>query len=151
MEHAHAFVAAWAGWCPPSAAHGDLEPGVHGTLTTRVVPSASLSTESEWKGTLAGTSRFTLISLDEAHVPDAKISRFHGDLVLSTARGDLIGKDSGIWNLDTGNYFDVYTVTAGTGAFEGATAVIFLWGTLDAATGEGLSQYQGAVIGGQRR
>ena len=150
MKHALALVACVAGWPLLANANARRETVVHGSLTTEVVPCTGLCTESDWNGSLDGTSQFTLISLEDAGIPDANISRFHGDLVLSTARGDLIGQDSGVWNLDTGQYVDVYTVTSGTGAFEGATAVILLWGTLDPATGQGLSHYRGVVIGGRR-
>jgi hypothetical protein len=80
------------------------------------------------------------------HVADTQSS-----LVLSTARGELIGQDTGIWNLDTGAYVDVYTVTSGTGAYAGATAVILLSGTLDPVTGHGDSQYRGLVSTPHRR
>lgn len=116
-----------------------------GTLTTRVVPSPSLSTESAWKGPLEGTSSFTLISLEDAQIPNAKISRFHGNLVLSTPRGELIGEDHGIWDMATGAYIDLYIVSSGTGAYAGVTGTIWLSGTLDPATGQGLSEYRGVV------
>lgn len=151
MKHALALIACVAGWPWFADARVHRDSVVRGTLTTEVVPCSSLCTESDWNGSLHGTSRFTLISLEDAQIPDASISRFHGDLVLSTPRGDLIGQDLGLWNLDTGNFVDVYTVTSGTGDFEGATAVILLWGTLDPATGQGLSHYQGVVTGRHHR
>ena len=63
---------------------------LEGMLTTEVVPCSSLCTESHWTGTLDGTSRFTLLSLEDAQIPDAKISRFHGALIfqLLMARPD---------------------------------------------------------------
>lgn len=149
MKHALAVVACVAGWPLLANADAHRETVVHGTLTTEVVPCTELCTESDWNGSLDGTSRFTLISLEDAGIPNANISRFHGDLVLSTARGDLIGQDSGVWDLDTGRYVDVYTVTSGTGDFEGATAVILLWGTLDPVTGQGFSHYRGLVASGR--
>jgi hypothetical protein len=118
---------------------------ITGTVTTKVVPSTSLSTESAWEGPLQGTSNFTLISLEDAQIPNAKISRFHGNLVLSTPEGDLIGQDHGIWDLDSGAYVDLYIVSSGTGVFDGVTGQIWLSGTLDPATGQGLSQYRGVV------
>jgi hypothetical protein len=152
MRHALALLTAClVGWPSLAAAHGHDDIIVAGTLTTTVVPCASLCTESEWTGRLDGTSSFTLISLEDAQIPNANISRFHGDLVLSTARGDLIGQDSGTWNLDTGKYVDIYTVTSGTGDYAGATAVIVLFGTLDPVTGEGFSHYHGLVTRGHRR
>jgi hypothetical protein len=128
-----------------AGAGGHREAVIAGTLETEVVPCGSLCTESEWDGPLDGTSSFTLISLEDLGIPNANLSRFHGDLVLSTPRGDLIGTDTGLWNLDTGAYVDVYTVTSGTGDYVGATAVIVLTGTLDPATGQGRSRYRGAV------
>jgi hypothetical protein len=152
MKHVLAFVAACVGIWPLSAqAKGDRELRVGGTLVTDVVPCSSLCTESDWDGPLDGTSSFTLISLEDLGIPNANLSKFHGDLVLSTARGDLIGQDTGIWNLDTGAYVDVYTVTSGTGAYAGATAVILLSGTLDPVTGHGDSQYHGLVSTPHRR
>jgi hypothetical protein len=118
---------------------------VTGTLTTQVVPGAPLRTQSAWTGPLDGTSRFTLISLEDTMTPDAQLSRFRGDLVLSTPRGDLIGQDDGLWDLATGRYVDVYRVTAGTGDFQGATGVIVLTGTLDPVNGQGVSEYRGVV------
>jgi hypothetical protein len=151
MRQALALIAACVGgWPSLAAAHGHQDVVVAGTLTTAVVPCASLCTESEWTGRLDGTSSFTLISLEDAQVPNANISRFHGDLVLSTANGDLIGQDSGIWDLDTGQYVDIYTVTSGTGDYTGATAVIVLFGTLDPVTGEGFSHYRGLVAWSHR-
>jgi len=145
-EIAFAFVAAClGGWPSLATAGGRREAVVAGTLTTEVVPCASLCTESDWEGSLDGTSSFTLISLEDAQIPNANISRFHGNLVLSTARGDLIGQDSGLWDLETGRYVDLYTVTSGTGDYAGATAKILLWGTLDPVTGAGASHYQGRV------
>jgi len=137
------------GHCDDDGRH--IETAVAGTLTTEVVPCTSLCTQSDWDGVLDGTSHFTLISMEDAGIPDANISRFHGSLVLSTARGDLIGEDHGVWNLDTGKYVDLYTVTSGTGAYTGATAVIMLSGTLDPVTGQGFSQYHGVVTTSHRR
>jgi hypothetical protein len=124
---------------------------VAGTLATHVVPCASLCTESTWTGPLAGTSQFSLISIEDAQIPGENVSRFHGDLVLTTRDGELIGQDLGLWNLDTGAYVDVYTVTAGTGRLTGAHGVILLQGTLDPATGVGDSRYLGAIERGHRR
>lgn len=152
MKHVLAWVAACVGIWPLSAeADGRREARVGGTLVTEVVPCSSLCTESDWEGPLDGTSSFTLISLDDLAIPNANISKFHGDLVVSTQRGDLIGQDTGIWNLDTGAYVDVYTVTSGTGAYAGATALIILSGTLDPVTGHGDSQYHGLVSTPSRR
>jgi len=154
MRHALASilvgVVGWPSFVAADGHHdnssgGREETTVAGRLTTEVVPCSSLCTESDWDGKLDGTSHFTLISMEDTNTPDANISKFHGKLVLSTARGDLIGEDHGIWNLDTGKYVDVYTVTSGTGAYTGATAVILLCGTLDPVTGQGLSQYHGTV------
>lgn len=147
MKHAQAFISACVeGW--HSVITADMEASVAGTLTTEVVPGTPMRTQSQWEGPLAGTARFTLISLEETHAPDAKISRYQGDLVLSTPRGDLIGQDHGLWNLETGSYVDIYHVTSGTGAYTGATAVIVLSGTLDPVTGKGPSQYRGFVTRG---
>jgi hypothetical protein len=148
MRYALAFAVACVGLggsisVAAAQPHHDILVG--GTLTTQVVPCASLCTESEWDGRLDGTSEFSLISLEDAGIPNQNISRFHGNLMLSTADGDLIGTDLGLWNLDTGKYVDVYTVTSGTDAYEGATAVILLFGTLDPTTGQGLSRYEGVV------
>jgi len=145
MNHAQAFVEACAqGWQSVIAA--DHAAGsVSGTLTTEVVPGTPMRTRSRWEGPLAGDARFTLIALAETHTPGAQVSRYHGDLVLSTPDGDLIGQDHGLWNLDTGSYIDVYHVTSGTGVYAGATAAIVLWGTLDPVTGKGPSQYRGVV------
>lgn len=148
MKHALAFVAACVGvWPASAAAGGPRQAGVAGTLATEVVPCASLCTKSDWHGALEGTSRFSLISLEDAQVSGANLSRFRGDLVLSTARGDLIGQDDGLWDLDTGRYVDFYTVTAGTGDYAGATGFIVLSGTLDPVTGHGDSHYRGFVTG----
>jgi hypothetical protein len=146
MRHALAFVAICVGsWPSLAAAQPHRDTVVTGSLTTEVVPCSSLCTESEWTGRLDGTSHFTLISLEDAQIPNENISRFHGNLALSTARGDLLGEDHGIWNLDTGQYADLYTVTSGTGEYTGATGVVLLWGTLDPVTGQGLSRYQGLL------
>jgi hypothetical protein len=146
MKHAQAFISACAeGWQSVLAAERNPDAHVAGTLTTRVVPGTPMRTESRWEGALAGDARFTLISLEETDTPGAKVSRYHGDLVLSTPRGDLIGQDHGLWNLEDGSYVDVYHVTSGTGAYAGATAVFYLWGKLDPVSGEGPSQYRGLV------
>ncbi|MBC7976519.1 MAG: hypothetical protein H7138_16220 [Myxococcales bacterium] len=146
MRHALALVVACVGvWPAGVEAGGHRDLAVAGTLETQVVECASLCTESEWAGPLDGTSSFTLISLEDLGIPNTNISRFHGDLVLSTPRGDLIGQDTGLWNLDTGAYVDVYTVTSGTGDYAGARGVIILTGTLDPVTGEGHSRYRGSV------
>lgn len=133
---------------PPKTPPDEL---VAGTLITDVVPCSSLCTESDWNGRLDGTSSFTLISLEDNSVPGENISDYSGNLVLSTARGDLIGVDHGTWNLDNGQYVDLYTVTSGTGAFKGATGLILMWGTLDPVTGHGVSRYQGIVTWKFRR
>jgi hypothetical protein len=146
MEQAFEFIAARVeGWPSLTPRQGFPDQVVTGSLTTQVVPGTPLRTESKWDGPLAGTSHFTLISLEDLRSPGANVSRFQGDLVLSTPRGDLIGQDDGIWDLDTGNYVDVYRVTSGTGDHVGATAVLVLTGTLDPRTGAGVSQYQGLV------
>lgn len=133
---------------PPKPPPDEL---VAGTLVTDVVPCSSLCTESEWRGRLDGTSSFTLISMEDDTVPGENVSQFSGNLVLSTPRGDLIGVDHGSWDLDSGHYIDLYTVTSGTGAFAGATGLILLWGTLDPVTGHGVSRYQGLVTWKSRR
>lgn len=146
MKHGFEFIASRvAGW--PSLVPGDGRSSavVSGTLTTQVLPGTPLSTRSAWAGALDGASRFTLISLEDTETPGSRLSRFRGDLVLSTPRGDLIGQDDGLWDLATGNYVDVYRVTSGTGEFAGATAVIVLSGTLDPTSGQGTSEYRGVV------
>jgi len=148
MKHAlaFAFVAACVGgWASPAVAGGHREQVVAGSLVTEVVPCSSLCTESEWDGSLDGVSSFTLIWLEDLGIPGANLSRFHGDLVLSTPRGDLIGQDTGLWNLDTGDYIDIYTVTSGTDDFAGARGVLILSGKLDPATGHGDSHYHGVI------
>jgi|SRR5882757_1312963 len=166
MRHALAFVAACVIGSPaialaedhathaPSAPSAPLEPAHHrghpdrivgGTLTTEVVPCSSLCTESEWTGALDGVSNFSLISIEDEQIPNENISQFHGHLALSTAHGDLVGTDLGHWNLDSGQYVDVYTVTSGSDDFAGASGVILLWGTLDPVSGGGFSHYEGLL------
>lgn len=148
MRHALAFVAAGVvSWPVAAAAHHRDRPdlAVAGTLTTEVVACSSLCTESEWTGRLDGTSSFSLISMEDADIPNENVSQFHGNLVLSTARGELIGTDLGLWNLDSGQYVDVYTVTAGTDELAGATGTILLFGTLDPVSGAGFSHYKGTI------
>lgn len=129
----------------PSLAFAGGEHPVGGTLATEVVACDSLCTQSTWTGALAGTSRFTLIEQAELAIPGAKLSTFHGRLVLSTPRGDLIGEDHGLWNLATGAYIDVYTVSSGTGDYADARGSIVLTGTLDPASGHGDSRYAGVI------
>jgi hypothetical protein len=146
MRHALALlVASVASWPSLAAAHGHPDAIVAGTLTTEVVACPSLCTESDWIGRLDGTSSFSLISMEDEQIPGENVSRFHGNLTLSTAHGELIGQDLGVWNLDSGQYIDVYTVTSGTEDYAGATGVILLWGTLDPVTGQGISRYQGVL------
>jgi hypothetical protein len=130
----------------PLALHrGHPDRVVAGTLTTEVTPCDSLCTQSEWTGGLDGVSSFSLISMEDEDIPDANISRFHGHLTLSTARGELVGTDLGTWDLDSGHYVDVYTVTSGAGDFAGASGLIVLWGTLDPVSGSGFSHYEGVL------
>ncbi|HET9627778.1 MAG TPA: hypothetical protein VFP84_40750 [Kofleriaceae bacterium] len=136
-------IAAPAIASPGHAHHPDRV--VAGTLTTEVTPCDSLCTESEWTGVLDGVSSFSLISMSDADIPGENVSRFHGHLALSTAHGDLIGTDLGVWNLDSGHYVDVYTVTSGSDELAGASGVIVLFGTLDPVTGSGFSHYQGLL------
>jgi hypothetical protein len=150
MKHGFEFISTrvegWpslAGLLAPHDGHTGIE--VAGTSTTQVVPGTPMRTESVWSGPLDGTSRFTLISLDDTQTRDAQLSRYRGDLVLSTPRGDLIGQDEGLWDLATGDYVDVYRVTSGTGDYAGVTAVIVLSGRLDPSNGKGASTYQGVV------
>lgn len=128
----------------PAFAPGD-DHAVTGTLTTEVVPGETLRTESAWTGALAGSSRFELVAMTELDAAGAKVSAFHGRLVLLTARGDLVGEDRGLWNLATGAYIDLYTVTSGTGDYAGAHGAIVLTGTLDPASGHGDSRYAGVI------
>jgi hypothetical protein len=158
MKYAIAFVAACGiGFAAPAIASAEDHAGitahrahhpdrvVAGTLTTEVTPCSSLCTESAWTGSLDGVSNFALISMTDADIPNENVSRFHGHLALSTAHGDVTGTDLGVWNLDSGAYVDVYTITAGSDDFAGASGVIVLWGTLDPATGSGFSHYQGVL------
>jgi hypothetical protein len=151
MKRALAFVACAVGGPSLAAAHNHPDEVVAGALTTEVVACESLCTQSEWTGRLDGVSDFSLISLEDEQIPNENISRFHGNLTLSTARGDLIGEDHGVWNLDDGQYVDLFTVSSGTGDYAGATAVILLWGTLDPVSGSGKSHYQGLVTWRNRR
>lgn len=148
MRYALAFVAAAVASWPVAAAaqhHDRHDLVVAGTLTTQVVACSSLCTESDWSGRLDGSSSFSLISMEDAAIPNENVSRFHGNLVLSTAHGDLIGTDLGLWNLDSGQYVDVYTVTSGTDELAGAHGTILLTGTLDPVTGDGFSHYRGTI------
>jgi hypothetical protein len=150
MKHGFEFISTRVeGW--PSLerllAPHDGRAGVEvvGTSTTQVVPGTPMRTASVWAGPLDGTSQFTLISLEDTQTPDAQLSRYRGDLVLSTPRGELIGQDEGLWDMATGDYVDVYRVTSGTGDYAGSTAVIVLTGRLDPASGKGTSNYRGVV------
>lgn len=116
---------------------------VDGTFTTQVVPCDSLCTASEYQGDLEGTTEFTLTSLEVTRFPD--VSRYTGTLVLFTDDGDLIGHDVGYWNTTTGQYVDLYTITSGTGVYEGAVGLLLLHGTLDPLTGTGSSEYGGWI------
>lgn len=156
MRHVLVLVAACVIGAPATATAQDRDreaPDLHrrpdrivaGTLTTEVTPCASLCTESEWAGSLDGVSEFSLISIENEDIPGENISRFHGHLALSTARGDLVGTDLGTWNLDSGHYVDVYTITSGTDEYTGVSGIVLLFGTLDPVAGSGFSHYRGVL------
>jgi hypothetical protein len=131
--------------CPSAAFASETSSmQVDGTFTTQVVPCDSLCTASEYEGDLEGTTEFTLTSLEVTHNPE--VSRYTGSLVLYTDDGDLIGHDVGYWNTTTGRYIDAYSITSGTGVYEGAVGLLVLWGTLDPMTGTGSSQYRGWIF-----
>jgi hypothetical protein len=132
------------GAIPTLASADENETQVAGTFTTQVVACTTLCTHSVYAGELAGTSDFTLISLEGTSNPD--VVRYVGTLILHTAHGDLVGQDIGLWNTATGKYTDTYQVTSGTGIYVDATAVLKLKGTLDAVTGMGSSTYQGTIV-----
>lgn len=150
MRHALVFVAACVIGAPAVATadhspHHRPDRFVAGTLTTEVTPCSSLCTESEWTGALDGVSNFSLISMEDEGVPGENLSRFHGNLTLSTRHGDLVGTDLGSWDLDSGHYVDLYTITSGTDDFAGASGLVLLFGTLDPVSGSGFSHYQGVI------
>jgi hypothetical protein len=150
MKDVFPFISACVEDWPVFVAAGG-HPEISGTLSTEIVPGTPLRTESRWGAPLECTSRFTLISVEETGASAARISRYHGDLVLSTPGGELIGQDRGLWDLDTGEFVSVYHVTSATGAYAGATGVFILTGTLDPARGIGLSHYRGVVTTSPQR
>ena len=125
-----------------SAAEAAWKP-VRGHLDSAAVACESLCTHGDLTGDLAGTFDFTLETLVPTSVPD--VSTYTGHSVITTASGEIHGRNAGVWNLATGQVVDRLTIESGTGDYEGARGTILIVGVFDPVTAIGSSDYVGAV------
>lgn len=110
---------------------------------TQVTPLPGLTTTGRLIGGLQGRYDFTLTG--GTGLPTGVIL-FTGESVITTKSGALHLTEAGALDgASPGNFADLQTIVAGTGAFTGASGQIFLTGNFDLATGSGVSDYRGVV------
>lgn len=97
-------------------------------------------------GPLAGTTSFTVLTL--APGPTPYVMLYTGELVITTRRGTVTVKDSGVFDAAAGKYFELEQIVSGTGKFANATGVLTSQGTGDNAGFKGT--LTGQVCRGER-
>lgn len=70
-------------------------------------------------GDLAGTTRFTALTMQQGPAPDAIY--YTGNLVITTPSGSVTVRDSGVLDATTGAYFELQQVLSGTEVYQGVT------------------------------
>jgi hypothetical protein len=110
-----------------------------GALAAHVAPCATLCTRGTMTGSLEGAFAFDLATMTPAG--GSSVLQYTGSVTIRTANGDILGTDSGVWDLATGRVVDHITVTGGTGGWAGASGHVETVGIFDPAAGVGLSEF----------
>jgi hypothetical protein len=120
-------------------------------LTTFPCPnSPALCGSVDWRGSLEGTSSFTSTSqVETVDTPATSVVLVTGDNLLSLSGGTISTKDAIVFRLaGNGDFAEVDTIVAGTGAYAGATGAWRASGTFQGSQGRG--HYEGEVCGQAR-
>ncbi len=99
--------------------------------TTFTSPTTTIG-EITGDGWLKGTTNYAADNLVDG--PQPATSSYSGELVVTTKKGTLTLRDVGVFLAAPGGPFAEYdTVSGGTGRFAGATGLLFIHGTMNAA------------------
>jgi hypothetical protein len=78
-------------------------------------------------GLLAGSTKFTLLTLDAG--ASAELLVYSGGLVITASGDDLNIHDRGVLNTADATFFEIDPIVGGTGKFTNATGALFAYGT----------------------
>lgn len=122
---------------------------VHGRVdlaaSTGPCSSTVLCANGVLHGAIKANSEFFGTSFKETYnTPDTGVVLLTGDNTIHTADGDILTKDSVVFNLTgDGEFAEVDTIVGGTGEYLGATGYLQATGTF--ANGVGVGTYVGKV------
>ncbi len=103
-----------------------------------------LCTQGHVIGVLSGTYDFALAS--QVPAPDIPtVGLFTAKSTIHTKKGDLFLAEAGSVDGVTGKLADLWTITGGTGKWEGATGQVFAVGAFNFVSGTGEVLYSGEV------
>jgi hypothetical protein len=132
---------------------------LHATLQSQVVeagttacPIACTAGVVTGDGLLRGTTHFTATGLAPGGGlattnPNTTFSD-SGTFVLTTNHGTLTTSSIGMFDVGNGVFFDIGTISGGTGRFEGATGTLFFFGSVVQTTGGPLTlAFEGDIRG----
>jgi hypothetical protein len=101
-------------------------------------------------GPLAGTTRFSVLSLTPVESAELLLYLYGGTLVITTPDGStLTMQDRGVLNRLDGTFFEMENTVGGTGVFEDHTGTLFGHGTSTPAGPEGTppAGFEGTLTG----
>jgi len=127
----------------PKSAKADNESAIAGSLSTHLVPCATLCTSGTISGSLSGSFDYTMASMTATADPNVFI--LTGSFVVVTLAGSVTANDTTLWDVSTGVFTDMGRFTGGSGAYSGAAGKIVIVGVFDIVAGTGQSTYTGKI------
>jgi hypothetical protein len=116
---------------------------ISGSLSTHLVPCATLCTSGTISGSLSGSFNYTMATMTATSDPNVFI--LTGTFVIATSTGTVTGSDTTLWDVSTGQFTDMGRFTGGTGGYCGAEGKIVIIGIFDINAGTGQSNYTGKL------
>lgn len=96
-------------------------------------------------GGIQGTDSTTLVSVSPTDPSTPTVVHFVGKSIFQTKSGNIHLTVAGAFDLATGRFSDLFTVTGGTGEWSSASGQIHLIGFFDLASGIGESDFRGEL------
>jgi hypothetical protein len=127
----------------PASAVASSETAIAGSLSTHLVPCATLCTSGTITGSLSGSFNYTMATMTGTSDPNVFI--LTGSFVIANGSGTLTANDTTLWDVSTGQFTDMGRFTGGTGGYSGAEGKIMIVGVFDIVAGAGLSTYTGKL------
>lgn len=118
---------------------------VNGHLEEMQAAGPGFSVVGRLFGGIQGTDNTTLLSVSPTDPSTPTVVHFVGKSVFETKTGDIRLTVSGAFDVATGKFSDLFTVTGGTGEWSGASGQIHLIGFFDLASGTGESDFRGEL------